>query len=109
MWNISILSVLCLLITPTETSAHGFLASPRSRNLVAYEDRVYYPQTENDPLPEDCPNCLNRGGVMARCGMVEQRNYDLPLNGKWWQFSRAAFFAFPTHTHIHRAVTLETL
>jgi hypothetical protein len=41
--------------------------------------------------------------------MVEQRNYDLPLNGKWWQFCRAAFFAFPTHTHIHRAETLETL
>ncbi|KAL3796132.1 hypothetical protein HJC23_000635 [Cyclotella cryptica] len=76
------LSILCLLflLKTNETSAHGFLTTPRSRNLVAYEDRVYYPQTENDPLPEDCPSYLNRGGVLARCGMVEQRNYDLPLN-----------------------------
>lgn len=62
--------------------SHGFLSTPRSRNLVAYEDRVYYPLTSDDPLPEDCPNCLNRGGTLARCGVAPtlDRNYDMPRN-----------------------------
>lgn len=41
---------------------------------------MYYPQTSSDPLPEDCPSCLNRGGTLARCGIVADRNYDLPKN-----------------------------
>ena len=61
-------------------SGHGFLSTPRSRNLVAYEDRKYYQETETDPLPEDCPSCINRGGVLARCGVVGARNYDFPKN-----------------------------
>lgn len=90
--------IVLLLHLPLPTTSHGFLSTPRSRNLVAYQDRVYYPLTENDPLPEDCPNCLNRGGVLARCGVVNysggsgsgnnetggglggERNYDLPKN-----------------------------
>lgn len=73
-------------ITPAES--HGFISSPRSRNFVAYQDRKYYPLTEDDPLPEDCPNCLNHGGTLARCGVMSsglggalERNYDLPKNG----------------------------
>lgn len=80
------LSLLFLLQhLPTPVHSHGFLSSPRSRNLVAYEDRVYYPQTSNDPYPEDCPNCLNRGGSLGQCGVLnpnspQERNYDLPQN-----------------------------
>ncbi|KAL7527162.1 hypothetical protein ACHAWF_002061 [Thalassiosira exigua] len=64
---------------------HGYLASPRSRNLVAHEETVWWPQTENDPEPETCPHCLNRGGTLARCGLVgdtsgSMRNYDTPKN-----------------------------
>lgn len=67
-------------------SAHGYLKTPRSRNLVAFEDlnwETYLGGTggANDPLPEDCPHCLNRGGTLAQCGIASDiRNYDLPLN-----------------------------
>lgn len=66
-------------------SGHGFLSTPRSRNLVAYEDRKYYQETETTPFPEDCPSCINRGGVLARCGVLrpgqgDARNYDFPKN-----------------------------
>ena len=69
-----------------KVEGHGYIKTPRSRNLVAYEDRVWYPQTANDPEPEDCPHCLNRGGSRARCGLTENvhtggiRNYDTPKN-----------------------------
>jgi hypothetical protein len=74
--------LLCLL---AGVSGHGFLRSPRSRNLVAYEDRIYNDQTAFDPLPEDCPHCLNRGGTLARCGILnpdtfDARNYDHPMS-----------------------------
>ncbi|KAL3809554.1 hypothetical protein ACHAXA_001828 [Cyclostephanos tholiformis] len=59
---------------------HGYLVSPRSRNLRAYEDTVWWPQTEYDPEPESCPHCLNLGGTLARCGLVNGRNYDTPRN-----------------------------
>ena len=86
--------VQLLLFHATIVQSHGFLSTPRSRNLVAYQDRVYYPITSADPLPEDCPNCLNRGGSLARCGIMnarqlnenndassqQERNYDLPQN-----------------------------
>ena len=31
-------------------------------------------------VPESCPQCLNLGGTLARCGMVQDRNYDAPKN-----------------------------
>lgn len=78
------------LITTTTyycgVSAHGYLKTPRSRNLVAFEDlnwETYLGGTggTDDPLPEDCPHCLNRGGTLAQCGIASDvRNYDLPLN-----------------------------
>jgi hypothetical protein len=76
----TIRTILLLLLRITPTPPHGFLTTPRSRNLVAYQDRIYYPQTSSDPLTEDCPSCLNRGGVLARCGLIGERNYDLPQN-----------------------------
>ena len=72
--------LLILLQLAAFAHSHGFLSTPRSRNLVAHEDRVYYPVTPTDPFPEDCPHCLNRGGTLARCGKIEQRNYDFPKN-----------------------------
>ena len=30
--------------------------------------------------PESCPHCLNRGGSLAACGIVEDRNYDKPTD-----------------------------
>jgi hypothetical protein len=72
--NIALLS----LITPA--TPHGFLSSPRSRNLVAYEDRSWLNPTETTPLSEDCPTCLNLGGILARCGLTADRNYDTPRN-----------------------------
>ena len=80
---IIVYALLLLLRRPPHVASHGFLSSPRSRNLVAYEDRVYYPQTSDDPEPEDCPACLNRGGGgLATCGTVLNglRNYDHPRN-----------------------------
>lgn len=81
----------------TPTNAHGYLSSPRSRNYVAFQDRLW---SEEDamgsltpvPWPEDCPHCLNRGGVLAQCGLLTvldattglevTRNYDSPQNYK---------------------------
>ena len=100
VFNLVALPLLLQLLAPTYhhphgqpriqfANAHGFLSSPRSRNLVAFEDRKYYPITADDPQAEDCPNCLNHGGVLARCGVMGsgqgamERNYDLPKNGTW--------------------------
>lgn len=72
----------CLLAA---VSGHGFLSSPRSRNFVAYEDGSNEDYNAFDPLPEDCPHCLNRGGTLAACGVInpgvfEARNYDTPMS-----------------------------
>ena len=78
--------LLLLLLTTIlhQTHGHGYLKSPRSRNLVAHEDTVWWPLTDNNPQPETCPHCLNRGGTRARCGLTEDnggvRNYDTPKN-----------------------------
>ena len=72
--------LLCVLGRNSVGYGHGFMKSPRSRNLLAKEETVWWPQTEDDPLPETCPHCLNLGGSLARCGMVQDRNYDSPKN-----------------------------
>jgi len=69
-----------------EAHGHGYLSSPRARNLLAHEETVWWPQNETNPEPETCPHCLNRGGSLARCGLVGDasvgnvRNYDAPKN-----------------------------
>ena len=88
-------SLLCCFFfyPPPTVSAHGYLKTPRSRNLVAYQDKNWETYlsgggTSNDPSPEDCPHCLNRGGILAQCGISSGmtngvpllRNYDSPLN-----------------------------
>ena len=57
--------------------AHGYLKSPRSRNYVANRDGKWWGGTANDPKVEDCPHCLNQGGI---CGTTGGRNYNTPLN-----------------------------
>lgn len=72
--------ILFIVSSLPAINSHGFLTTPRSRNLVAYQDRIYYNSGPTDPQPEDCPNCLNRGGSLAQCGIISDRNYDLPRN-----------------------------
>lgn len=81
------LTALTLLLLTTSTlltttvNALGYLKTPRSRNLVAYEDTVWWPKTSTDPEPETTPQGLDRGGALAQCGIVETlRNYDTPRN-----------------------------
>ncbi|KAL7521899.1 hypothetical protein ACHAWX_006594 [Stephanocyclus meneghinianus] len=70
-----------LLYTLESVHGHGYMTGPRSRNWLAFQETVWWPQTENDPQPETCPHCLNRGGSLAECGIAqEMRNYDTPKN-----------------------------
>ena len=59
---------------------HGYLKTPRSRNFVASQDGASFGGTASTPLKEYCPHCLNRGGPLAACGLVDSRNYDQPPN-----------------------------
>ena len=80
-WQLPLIPLLLLVQLFTDfASGHGYLSSPRSRNLLAYEETVWWPLTENDPAPETCPQCLNKGGTVAACGLVGDRNYDTPKN-----------------------------
>eukprot|EP00804_Cyclotella_cryptica_P020853 CCRYP_011465-RA/>CCRYP_011465-RA protein AED:0.74 eAED:0.74 QI:0/0/0/0.33/1/1/3/0/118 len=54
-------------------------SSPRSKNCVAYK-ALWWPADKNTPRPTDCPQCLNKGGASARCGLVGDRNYN---SQKW--------------------------
>jgi len=86
------LRLLLSLAVIARSNAHGYLKTPRSRNLVAYQDKnwetFYSGGSSADPYPEDCPHCLNRGGTLAQCGVLFgatdglpwERNYDLPQN-----------------------------
>lgn len=75
------LTVATSFFTLFETAdAHGYISSPRSRNYYAYTEAKWWDVNENDPEPEPDPFSLNRGGTAAQCGMVGDRNYDLPKN-----------------------------
>eukprot|EP00560_Eucampia_antarctica_P002180 CAMPEP_0197840640 /NCGR_PEP_ID=MMETSP1437-20131217/45721_1 /TAXON_ID=49252 ORGANISM="Eucampia antarctica, Strain CCMP1452" /NCGR_SAMPLE_ID=MMETSP1437 /ASSEMBLY_ACC=CAM_ASM_001096 /LENGTH=354 /DNA_ID=CAMNT_0043450277 /DNA_START=577 /DNA_END=1642 /DNA_ORIENTATION=- len=37
---------------------------------------------EKNPEKDHCPQCLNRGGTLARCGLTDSLNYDTPRNAK---------------------------
>ena len=62
-----IFCIIIGLLLSLHIEGHGYIKSPRARNLVAYEDTVWHPQTANDPEPETCPHCLNRDGILAQC------------------------------------------
>jgi len=77
---------VALAFQTASVCSHGYLKTPRSRNFVAFQDKnwqTYYSGVggEADPMPEDCVHCLNRGGTMAQCGVIDARNYDRPENG----------------------------
>lgn len=42
----------------------------------------WWPLDDTAPWPESDVHSLNTGGTVARCGMVSDRNYDLPKNNK---------------------------
>jgi len=88
--SISIIIAAILLLSARfhVVTAHGYLKTPRSRNLVAYQDKNWETLDVSNPKPEDCPHCLNMGGSLAQCGVLLgkfedvpfERNYDCPLN-----------------------------
>lgn len=78
--KVGLLSTVLLLLPAPKVEAHGYLISPRSRNYFAHTDGKWSGGTEDSPKPENCPHCLNIGGTEARCGLIEDRNYDIPMN-----------------------------
>lgn len=71
-------TLLLLLLQVHPAFGHGYLATPRSRNLYASELTSWTSSTINDPEPETCPQCLNQGP--ASCGVTGEHNYDAPHN-----------------------------
>jgi len=69
--------LLTLIISGVD--GHGYLKTPRARNIIAYQDGLDWGD-DNDKYPKDyCPHCLNRGGTLGRCGNVPAaQNYDTP-------------------------------
>ena len=73
-------AALAFKLLQNKVDAHGYIKSPRSRNYYANTNGVWWGGSESDPRPENCPHCLNIGGTEARCGLIEDRNYDYPKN-----------------------------
>ena len=75
--------LLALLILPySAVHSHGYLKTPRSRNLVAHQDGKSWPLLAENPKREVEPQSANIGGTEARCGVIGgSRNYDTPANG----------------------------
>ena len=67
----------------TPVSGHGYMSTPRSRNYVAFKKgRDGKSKGSGIPEFENCPHCLNRGGNVGLCGIVEDRNYDTPRDNR---------------------------
>ncbi|KAL7486922.1 hypothetical protein ACHAW6_012519 [Cyclotella cf. meneghiniana] len=77
---ILVAAALAFNLLQNTVDAHGYMKSPRSRNYYANTNGVWWGGGESDPRPENCPHCLNIGGTEARCGLIEDRNYDYPKN-----------------------------
>mmetsp|Transcript_13691 Transcript_13691/g.31231 ORF Transcript_13691/g.31231 Transcript_13691/m.31231 type:complete len:211 (+) Transcript_13691:78-710(+) len=67
---------LVLATLPPPVDGHGYLATPRGRNIAAFQDGV--DNVDNDafktpstPRRDWCSHCVNRGGV---CGAGWERN-----------------------------------
>ena len=71
----AIISLSSLL--SSDVDAHGYLASPRSRNFYAHEMTEWSSPTETDPEPEPDPQSLNQGTL---CGKTGEHDYNLPKN-----------------------------
>mmetsp|Transcript_29531 Transcript_29531/g.44735 ORF Transcript_29531/g.44735 Transcript_29531/m.44735 type:complete len:413 (-) Transcript_29531:135-1373(-) len=79
-FNSSII-VLVILLAASSADAHGYLKSPRARNVVAKEDGANWASTaaERQVLypKEYCPHCLN---LQAPCGKFGNQDYSRPLS-----------------------------
>ena len=75
-----LLSVVALLRPPAPVDGHGYIKSPRSCNFVAYEDGMWWPLLPSNPDKESDPQAANRGGTLARCGIIGSTNYDSQKN-----------------------------
>lgn len=71
-------TALLLILTVSPVDGHGYLSSPRSRNIVAYQDGKSWTNHADIPSKEDCPHCLNRN--KGACGMTGNRDYKSPQN-----------------------------
>jgi len=79
---VMVMAILLLLLRQPIPSVegHGYLATPRSRNVYAQEETNWIGNwNENDPMPENCMQCL-AGKSSGGCGITGQNNYDLPKN-----------------------------
>jgi len=74
------LIMAALLCMPEAVRGHGYLASPRSRQLVAAEDGDWG-GSANLPEKENCPSCANIKNANGFCGKVQTRDYDFPKTG----------------------------
>ena len=57
----AVVCALLLLLASPFAEGHGYLATPRSRNLLAYEETSWHSWTADDPKPEVCPQCESAG------------------------------------------------
>ncbi|KAI2510038.1 Lytic polysaccharide mono-oxygenase [Fragilaria crotonensis] len=80
MFGFASSSFLLLALFLRGAESHGYLKSPRARNFVAYQDGVWYGGTASTYPAESCPHCLNRGGTIGQCGVINGRSYDDNLN-----------------------------
>jgi len=60
--------------------AHGYVTTPRSRQWVAAEDGVWAGGAPTLPAKENCPSCANTKKANGFCGIVDNRDYDNPLD-----------------------------
>ena len=71
-------TALILILIVSLVDGHGYLSSPRSRNIVAYQDGKSWTTDPDIPKKEDCPHCLSRNE--GACGMTGSRDYKSPQN-----------------------------
>jgi len=75
---IGLLSMVMITYKLSFVNAHGYLKSPRSRNLIAYRDGTWTGNSPNLYPKMTCPHCLNRGGSVGQCGRYLDSDYTFP-------------------------------
>jgi predicted carbohydrate-binding protein with CBM5 and CBM33 domain len=58
------------------TEGHGYLQSPRSRALYAFEEGKWWPLVAGNPNKENAPQSVQSKQSYEVCGTLEGRNYD---------------------------------
>jgi len=77
--NISALIALTLSLV-SNVNGHGYVTTPRSRQWVAAEDGEWAGGADDLPAKENCPSCANTKNANGYCGIVDNRDYDNPLD-----------------------------